>query len=192
MLAAMRAARELSDAEIAARCRESDEAAWSELVDRYSRYIYAILTQAYRLSHHEAEDVFQEVFSRAFDKLDSLRDDAAIKPWLAQMARRAAIDRHRSSGREVPAEEILEGQVDREIERLDEALSLQQAMEILPEHCHEIIDRFFARDESYRTIGGALDIPPGTIASRISRCLGKLKDHLSQAEGDADVTLGRK
>ncbi|HMT05531.1 MAG: sigma-70 family RNA polymerase sigma factor [Solirubrobacterales bacterium] len=188
----MRAARELSDAEIAARCREGDEAAWSELVDRYSRYIYAILTQAYRLSHHEAEDVFQEVFSRAFDKLDSLRDDAAIKPWLAQMARRAAIDRHRSSGREVPAEEILEGQVDREIERLDEALSLQQAMEILPEHCHEIIDRFFARDESYRTIGGALDIPPGTIASRISRCLGKLKDHLSQAEGDADVTLGRK
>lgn len=192
MLAAMRGARDLSDAEIAARCREGDEAAWSELVDRYSRYIYAILTQAYRLSHHEAEDVFQKVFSRAFDKLDSLRDDAAIKPWLAQMARRAAIDQHRSSGREVPAEEILEGQVDREIERLDEALSLQQALDILPDNCREIIDRFFARDESYRMIGEALDIPPGTIASRISRCLGKLKDHFAQADGDLDHTLGRK
>lgn len=75
----------LSDAELAAQCRAGDEAAWSELVNRFSRYIYAILTQAFRLSQHEAEDVFQDVFSRAFDKLDSLRDDSAIKPWLAQL-----------------------------------------------------------------------------------------------------------
>ena len=41
-----------------------------------------------------------------------------------------------------------------------------------------LVDRFFARDESYRTIGEALQIPPGTIASRISRCLGKLRNCL--------------
>ena len=57
-------------------------------------------------------------------------------------------------------------------------MSVHQALEVLPEHCHEIVDRFFARDESYRTIGEALGIPSGTIASRISRCLGKLKEHL--------------
>ena len=45
----------------------------------------------------------------------------------------------------------------------------------LPESCQEILDRFFARDESYKTIGEALDLPAGTIASRISRCLEKLK-----------------
>ena len=39
-----------------------------------------------------------------------------------------------------------------------------------------LLDRFFARDESYRTIGDALDIPAGTIASRISRCLARLKE----------------
>ena len=48
---------------------------------------------------------------------------------------------------------------------------VHEAMKQLPEHCAEILDRFFARDESYRTIGDALDMPPGTIASRISRCL---------------------
>ena len=48
----------------------------------------------------------------------------------------------------------------------------------LPEHCAEILDRFFARDESYRTIGEALDLSPGTIASRISRCLRKLRAQL--------------
>ena len=46
---------------------------------------------------------------------------------------------------------------------------------LLGEDCQEILDRFFARDESYRTISEALDIPQGTIASRISRCLAKLK-----------------
>ena len=41
-----------------------------------------------------------------------------------------------------------------------------------------MLDRFFARDESYRTIGEELDLPPGTIASRISRCLAKLREDL--------------
>ena len=42
----------------------------------------------------------------------------------------------------------------------------------------QLVDRFFARDESYRTIGEALELPAGTIASRISRCLAKLKTAL--------------
>jgi DNA-directed RNA polymerase specialized sigma24 family protein len=44
------------------------------------------------------------------------------------------------------------------------------------EDCREVLDRFFCRDESYRTIGEALGIPAGTIASRISRCLVKLRE----------------
>jgi DNA-directed RNA polymerase specialized sigma24 family protein len=46
----------------------------------------------------------------------------------------------------------------------------------LSETCRQILDRFFARDESYRTIGDTLGLPAGTIASRISRCLDKLRD----------------
>jgi RNA polymerase sigma factor (sigma-70 family) len=57
-----------------------------------------------------------------------------------------------------------------------EALAVHEALAELPEHCQEILDRFFARDESYQTIGAALDIPAGTIASRISRCLAKLRE----------------
>jgi DNA-directed RNA polymerase specialized sigma24 family protein len=48
-------------------------------------------------------------------------------------------------------------------------------MASLPDNCRDILDRFFARDESYRVIGEALGLPGGTIASRISRCLEKLK-----------------
>jgi DNA-directed RNA polymerase specialized sigma24 family protein len=55
---------------------------------------------------------------------------------------------------------------------------VHDALAALPDHCGEIVDRFFARDESYRTIGDALGLPAGTIASRISRCLAKLRDQL--------------
>jgi RNA polymerase sigma factor (sigma-70 family) len=170
------AATELSDSRLVARCRDGDEAAWNHLVERFSRYVFAIATQAFRLSQDDAEDVFQEVFARTYAQLHKLRDDDAIRPWIAQMTRRLAIDRLRSSGRERVTEELPEeASHDPEMERIDTALDLHRAMDRLPEHCQAILDRFFARDESYQTIGAALDIPPGTIASRISRCLIKLR-----------------
>jgi RNA polymerase sigma factor (sigma-70 family) len=52
----------------------------------------------------------------------------------------------------------------------------------LSEDCREVLERFFCRDESYRTIGEVLGIPSGTIASRISRCLGKLRERLEGSE----------
>jgi len=61
---------------------------------------------------------------------------------------------------------------------LEDALTVHEALAAVPEHCREILDRFFARDESYRTIGDALELPAGTIASRISRCLARLRDFL--------------
>ena len=59
---------------------------------------------------------------------------------------------------------------------LEDAFDVHDAMATLPDNCRQILDRFFARDESYRTIGDALGLPAGTIASRISRCLDKLRD----------------
>ena len=56
--------------------------------------------------------------------------------------------------------------------------SMELAERVDPEAWHRILDRFFARDESYRNIGDALDLPAGTIASRISRCLVKLRSEL--------------
>jgi RNA polymerase sigma factor (sigma-70 family) len=169
---------QLTDAQLVARCREGDRDAWNELVERFSRYVYAIAVQAFRLPEHDAEDVFQEVFARAYEHLHKLRKDEAIRPWLAQLTRRLCIDRLRAGAHEQPEElvEPLEG--DDAIARLDEALAVHEALAILPDNCQDILDRFFAQDESYRTIGEALDLPSGTIASRISRCLTKLRVEL--------------
>jgi RNA polymerase sigma factor (sigma-70 family) len=167
-----------SDAELVARCRQGDEAAWSGLVERFSRYVYAITSQAFRLREDDAEEVFQEVFARAYEHLDRLRDDEAIRPWIAQLTRRLCIDRLRAGSREQLSGEELEKGVDENLGRLDEALDVREALAGLTESCQEILDRFFARDESYNTIGDALELPAGTIASRISRCLGKLREAL--------------
>lgn len=171
-----------SDAELVARCRAGDDVAWAALVERYARYVHAIVTRVYRLEQHDAEDVFQEVFARMFERLDTLRDPSALRPWIAQTARNCAVDALRRSGRELPVEELPEG-TDDGLAQLDEALMVHAALDRLSPECHEILDRFFCRDESYRTIGVDLELPAGTIASRIARCLSRLRDVLDPGAG---------
>src|SRR6478736_2256195 len=138
----------VTDAGLVARCRAGDDDAWEELVRRFSRYVLAIAQQAYRLSPADAEDVFQDVFARTYERLGDLRNDEAVRPWIAQLTRRLCIDRIRAGSRESADPEALEAGV----------------------------------DESYAVIGTALGLPSGTIASRISRCLGKLREQLEGRE----------
>jgi RNA polymerase sigma-70 factor (ECF subfamily) len=168
----------IADKDLVRACREGDQQAWAMLVERFSRYVYAIALQAFRLSVQDAEDVFQEVFTRTYEHLDRLHSDESIRPWIGQLTRRLAIDRLRLAQRESlgdDALELIDGQADRELERIELAVGIRAAMETLPVHCQEILDRFFARNQSYHEIAAALDLPMGTIASRISRCLAKLR-----------------
>jgi RNA polymerase sigma-70 factor (ECF subfamily) len=142
--------------------------------------VHAIIVQAFRLRDADAEDVFQDVFAKVFENLGALRDESAIRPWLGQLTRHACIDRLRAAPRESAMGDELElHDVDETLELLDEALVVRDALGRLSGDCREILDRFFARDESYRTIGEALGIPGGTIASRISRCLQHLRADLT-------------
>jgi RNA polymerase sigma-70 factor (ECF subfamily) len=135
------------------------------------------------------------VFARVYERLGSLRDDEAVRPWIAQLTRRLCIDRLRSGARESDADldELPEVPADDVLESLEQAFDVHEALAELPENCRQILDRFFARDESYRTIGDDLGLPAGTIASRISRCLDKLRDafegrNLPSAPSSGQVT----
>ena len=178
----MAALSSITDAGLVARCRTGDDEAWEELVRRFSRYVLAIAQQAYRLSPADAEDVFQDVFTRTYERLSDLRNDEAVRPWIAQLTRRLCIDRIRAGARETADPDMTEIGVDDTLEQLDEALSVQEALLSMSDPCRDIIDRFFRRDESYAVIGVALGLPSGTIASRISRCLGKLRETLEGRE----------
>jgi RNA polymerase sigma factor (sigma-70 family) len=170
------------------RCRRGDRDAWNELVGEYSRYVYAIIMRGYRLSESDAEDVFQEVFARVFERLETLRDDDALRGWIAQVTRNLCADHLR---RARPTEELSEETVpdlDDRLSDLDEALAVRQGLARLPAGCADILDRFFCRDEPYRAISSALGIPAGTIASRISRCLDRLRRELDGRDRGADAS----
>jgi len=169
-----------TDAQLVARCRAGEPGAWNELVERFSRYVYAICVQAFRLSQHDAEDVFQDVFARVYVNLDNLRSDDAVRPWIAQLTRRLCIDRLRAGRRESPveADELDTADAEETIGSIDEAIAVRAGLDAVGDPCREILDRFFSRDESYRSIGDALGLPAGTVASRISRCLSKLRAEL--------------
>src|SRR5439155_10483439 len=95
---------EQTDAQLVSRCRAGDPNAWNEFVERFSRYVYAICGRGFRLAQQDAEDVFQEVFARAFERLSELRSDEAVRPWLAQLTRRLCIDRLRLLSRDSPTD----------------------------------------------------------------------------------------
>ncbi len=167
----------LPDAELVRACRADDVDAWNELVERYSRYVYAIAVRGFRLSDEDAEDVFQDVFTRIYTRLDSLRDDSALRPWIAQLTRRRCLDAV-AAKREIPAEEVVSEEETSDLGDVEEAFEVRNALATLPENCQEILDRFFTRDQSYKTIAEELEIPSGTIASRIARCLVRLRETL--------------
>lgn len=171
----------LSDAELVRRCRAGDPDAWNELVERYSRYVYAIAVRGFRLSDEDAEDVFQDVFTRIYTRLDSLRDDSALRPWIAQLTRRRCLDAL-SARRDLPAEDVVADEESSDLSDIEEAFEVREALAELSGACQDILDRFFTRDQSYKTIADELDIPSGTIASRIARCLGRLRDQLEDKD----------
>jgi RNA polymerase sigma factor (sigma-70 family) len=131
------------------------------------------------------------VFTRVYEKLSQLRDDSAVRPWLAQLTRRSCVDKLREGGRVELVEEPIDTAVEGTLDRIEDAWAVREALAELPETCQEVLDRFFVRDESYRAIGEALEIPSGTIASRISRCLGQLREQWEGRISPSSASGGR-
>jgi RNA polymerase sigma-70 factor, ECF subfamily len=177
-----------SDAELVRACRAGDHEAWNELVERFSRYVYAIAIRGFRMSDEDAEDVFQDVFTRIYTRLDSLRDDSALRPWIAQLTRRRCLDAI-AARREVPADELDE-EDSTDLSDVEEAFEVREALTALSGNCQDILDRFFTRDQSYKTIADELEIPAGTIASRIARCLGRLREELEGRNNEVGGSRG--
>src|SRR5689334_17007100 len=128
-----------TDEELIARCRTGDAEAWNLLVERFSRYVFAICVQGFRLPPADAEDAFQDVFAKVYEQLHRLRDDGAIRPWIAQLTRRTCIDRLRAGGREQSSEEVEPMDVNDVLSTLDDALSVRDALATLSQPCQEVL-----------------------------------------------------
>jgi RNA polymerase sigma-70 factor (ECF subfamily) len=138
---------------------------------------------AYRLtgSAADAEDLTQEAFCKAQVNLGQLRDPGRARPWLFSILRNAYLHRIRSGRHEraVPLEEI--GDVP---EPLPEPLPeidperLQEALHNLPEVFRTPVILYYFEDFSYRDIAEQMDLPIGTVMSRLARAKAYLRGRL--------------
>ena len=83
------------DARLVRAARGGDEGAFASLYERYARVIHGVLLA--RAPHADVEDLVQDVFLSAWNRLDALREPAAFGGWLAMIARNRAMDFYRSS-----------------------------------------------------------------------------------------------
>jgi RNA polymerase sigma-70 factor (ECF subfamily) len=138
---------------------------------------------AYRLSGSaaDAEDLTQEAFCKAQASLEQLRERERARPWLFSILRNAYLHRIRSAKQQRcvsldDTEELPDGLPD-PIPDFDSE-QLQQALNELPEVFRNVIVLYYFEDFSYRAIAEQMDLPIGTVMSRLARAKGYLKARL--------------
>ncbi len=178
------------DAQLVARCRSGESAAWAVLVARYQRLVYAVVRRAGH-DEHTAADVFQTVFSRLVEHLPKLAQPDRLQAWIVTTAKREALRARERAQRQVsltPEDEdapsLAEHLAD-DSPLAEEALSdlqqldlLRRGLERLDERCRELLKLVF-RDEDerlpYEEVGRRLGVPTGSVGPTRSRCLDKLR-----------------
>lgn len=149
------------------------------LIEEHSEFLYRF---AYRLSGSaaDAEDLVQQAFLAAHAKLDQLREASKARAWLLAVVRNAY---RKSCRRERPVpfstvrtapEPITES----DLEQLLNADSVQDALSDLPEEFRAAIILFYFNDLSYKDIAELLEIPIGTVMSRLARGKAQLRQRL--------------
>ena len=172
----------MSDADLVARARGGDEAAWEVLVREHQEAVFRL---AYLLlgNPDEAEDAAQETFIRAFHSLHTFDTTRPMRPWLLRIAANLAHNRRRSIGRYLAALRRTTQQVPPTAGSLGErttqqweAQTLWQAVRRLRPAEQEVIYLRYFLDLSEAEMAAALDVTHGTVKSRLHRALQKLRE----------------
>lgn len=155
------------------------------LVERHYESLYRY---AYRLSggSADAEDLTQEAFCKAQAQFAQLRDPERAKPWLFSILRNAYLHRARTEKGHKPVSLDLVGEVPGrpppDTPEVD-GDQLQAALNDLAEGFRTPVILFYFEDMSYRDIAEQMDLPIGTVMSRLARAKAHLRDRLSPGKG---------
>jgi RNA polymerase sigma-70 factor (ECF subfamily) len=173
----------IDDGELVERAQQGDVEAYEQLVQRYqglaARVAYLVARDA-----ADAEDAAQEAFVKAYYALDRFRRGASFKPWLLRIVTNEALNRRRSAGRRAgltlrAAEEPVSGDAAPSPEtaalELEKKRALLTALDSLAEPDRLVVTYRYFLDLSEAEMAAALGVPRGTVKSRLSRALVKLR-----------------
>lgn len=176
-----------SDLQLVSACRRGDQLAWEKLVRRYQRLIYAIPRRA-GLSEDLAAEIFQDVFTTLFEKLNDIEDPERLKAWLVTTTRRRTLRtilrmpdslRSDSDDEETSRAEAIRDESplpDEQLLILEEQHRIRTAVSQLDERCQTLVELLFYQREppTYAEVAKVLGVPEGSIGPTRARCLGKL------------------
>ena len=162
-------------------CLAGEQSAWEELIKTYSRRVYA-LCYRFTNSDNESQDLTQEVFLRVFRTLGSFRaGEGCFTVWLTRLTRNLLVDHYRRTKRD----RLTDGIEDKlsvleertaQVSRTDGLLAgreagelLQSALEKLSPELREAVILRDLQELEYREIASVLNVPEGTVKSRLNR-----------------------
>lgn len=201
---------EMSDEALMARYRDrGDEADYNALIERYQQEIYRYLVR-YLGNATLADDVFQDTFLQIHQKRHTYEEGRAVRPWIYAIASHQAIDTMRRVGRhsarslsanggdngETPRdglEALLESTAEGPLAQLqteERREWVRRAIDTLPETLRQTLILAYYQDLKYREIAEILDVPVGTVKSRLHAALQKMaekavRDHMSEGDEGA-------
>lgn len=176
-----------TDSDLVRRARQGDEAAYHEMVDRYGPYLYRLALSLVG-NAADAEDVLQETFSGAFERLRGFEQRASVKTWLSRILFRQAArcHRHRRRHKTVSLDSMAEtpkglltskGSGSAE-SKSDARMDVLAALGALSAIHREVIVLRELHGMTYAEIADVLGVPPGTVESRLFRARQALRERL--------------
>ena len=184
----------IEDADLIVRARSGDVTAYESIVRRYQDV--AVRTAHVLCPETDADDAVQEAFLKAFDALPRFRDGAPLRPWLLRIVANEARNRRRSAGRRQglalrAADASMVARTSPGPEQIvmaaEQRSELLAALNTLRDDDREVLGARFLLDLSEAETAETLGIPRGTVKSRTSRAL----DRLRAAIGPIDREVAR-
>jgi RNA polymerase sigma-70 factor (ECF subfamily) len=192
-----------SDAELVRRFKEGDRHAFAQIVDRYQHRVYTMCVR-WMGDDRVAEEVAQDVFLALYRSLGDFRGDAQLSTWIYRVVvnhcknkrlyqRRRHADRHDpfdgDPRDDEPKRQIAAEQpgTDATLHASEAEVLVREALGILDEEQRSIIVMRDVDDLSYEEIAEILDLPRGTVKSRLHRARAELAKVLSRKIAKEDV-----
>jgi|SRR5579871_3956160 len=178
----------LDERALVARVLKGDERAKYDFYQAFKQKLYSFCVYTLGANDPEIEDILQEVFLAAFQKLGQFEFRSSLDTWLTQICLHKCYRRFRKRGRLYhQAEEELEGLL--QSKALDEAARqekvrekkaqleiVDRALAGMGDPCRRILEMRNKQDASYVEISRVMKIPLGTVMSRLARCTAGLKE----------------
>lgn len=169
------------------RALQGDSAAFGQLVRRYQDRLFTGLMHMVS-SREEAEDVVQDTFVRAYEKLHAFRQDSSFYTWLYRIAVNTALYRQRQRRPELAGESNQlgvepsdpTGNPSEHLLRAERARDVRQALSQLAEEFRMVLVMRDVEGFDYQTIARILDISVGTVRSRLHRARSNMRELLRQ------------